>query len=325
MIRELVRLIAFLLLLCLLAGFALISCGTSKTDDQDGPITIVATIFPVYDWIRNILGNNPSSIELIFLLDSGSDLHNFQPSVRDMLHISTCDLFVYVGGESDEWVPNALKQASNKLIRAINLLEILGDRVKEEEYVDGMETETDDGEKSPDEHVWLSLQNAAFYTDYLCSAISELDPGNQTLYEHNRDLYKEKLGTLNQKYRDMVDHSEQKTILFGDRFPFRYMVEDYGLTYYAAFAGCSAESEASFATIANLAAKVDEFGLKAVCKIEGTRHQIAETIVQSTIMKDQKILVFDSMQSVTAKNVEDGLTYLGVMEKNYTVLQDALR
>ena len=320
------RLILILAVAVLALG-CLTACAGNGADD--GKLRIVTTIFPEYDWVMNILGDNPAGAEVTMLLDSGVDLHSFQPTAEDILKISSCDLFIYVGGESDAWVEDALRNAQNKNRVVINLLEVLGDKVKEEEVVEGMqgEDEEEEEEEEPeyDEHVWLSLKNASILTSAIGEKLSAIDPDNKSVYANNLFKYKQKLEELDGSYKAAVDAASVKTLLFGDRFPFRYLTDDYDLSYYAAFVGCSAETEASFETIAFLSKKVDECALHAVMTIEGTNHRIAETIVQNTATKGQKILALDSMQSVTARDVENGVSYLGIMEKNLDVLRDALR
>ena len=299
-------------------------------------ISIVTTIFPEYDWVREILGDKADSAEITMLLDKGVDLHSYQPTADDLIKISDCDLFVYVGGESDGWVDDALKNATNKNRKVINLLDVLGDSVKTEEVVEGMqETEHDhdhdhdededhEHEEEKDEHVWLSLKNAEVLVNAISAALQETDPDNKDTYAANADAYGQKLSALDAQYQKAVSAGTYKTLLFGDRFPFRYLVDDYGLSYYAAFVGCSAESEASFETVSFLAKKVDEGKLPCVLTIEGKNHKIAETIVQNTAGKNQKILTMDSMQSTTAQDVASGTTYLSLMEKNLDVLKQAL-
>ena len=326
----------------LMAG-SLSACGNVAVSDAAGEdrIQIVTTIFPEYDWVMNILGDNPAGAEVTMLLDNGVDLHSYQPTAEDILKISTCDMFIYVGGESDEWVEDALKEAVNGNITVINLLDVLGDSVKEEEVVEGMQEEEHDheegeahdeeehdheeGEIEYDEHVWLSLRNAVVLTEYISEKIRETDAENADLYKKNTDDYVAKLKDLDKQYTDAVSDSSVKTLVFGDRFPFRYMTDDYGLSYYAAFVGCSAETEASFETITFLAKKVDELSLHAVMTIEGNDHRIAETVVQNTKNKDQQILTMDSMQSTTSKDVEGGTTYLSIMDHNLSVLKEALK
>ena len=485
-------------------------CGkknNAETGESDpNKLSVVTTIFPEYDWVREILGGKAESTDLTMLLDNGVDLHSYQPTADDIVKISDCDLFIYVGGESDEWVKNVLKNAANRKMKVINLLEMLGDSVKTEETVEGMQedghdhghshdeqlTEDDikdrtlsdfagawkslhpyllngdldkfcqhraeededssttkdtylekyktswqcDAEKisingntitftyadgktvsaeytyagyqpklddegkirsvryqfettsadapkyvqfndhghepgeaehfhiyfgndgfdalmsgktnpffvkdalsvedildelmghdhgeEKDEHVWLSLKNAQALCVTLADALCAIDPDNKNTYIANAAAYRDKLAALDADYKAAVDGATHKTVLFGDRFPFRYLVDDYGLRYYAAFAGCSAETEASFETVSFLAKKVDELGLPCVLTIEGKNHKLAETIVQSTAGKNQKVLTMDSMQSMTSKDAANGATYLSVMEQNLSVLKEAL-
>ena len=499
------KITALLLALMMLAG-VLAGCGKPKDAGKAGKLKVVTTIFPEYDWVRAILGDKAENAEITMLLDNGVDLHSYQPTADDIVKISDCDLFVYVGGESDGWVENALKNAANKNMKVINLLEVLGDSVKTEETVEGMQedghdhghshdeqlTENDikdrtlsdfagawkslhpyllngdldkfcqhraeededssttkdtylekfkaswqcDAEKisingntitftygdgktvsaeytyagyqpklddegkirsvryqfettsadapkyvqfndhghepgeaehfhiyfgndgfdalmsgktnpffvkdalsvedildelmghdhgeEADEHVWLSLKNAETLVTAIANTLQELDSANKDTYAANASSYIEKLYALDGAYQSAVNGAARKTVLFGDRFPFRYLVDDYGLRYYAAFAGCSTETEASFETVSFLAKKVDELGLPCVLTIEGNNHKLAETIVRSTAGKKQKVLTMDSMQSTTSKDVANGATYLSVMEKNLSVLKEAL-
>ena len=180
-------------------------------------------------------------------------------------------------------------------------------------------------EKEYDEHVWLSLKNTKQLCNAIAEALEEIDPERADIYDANMVAYEEKLDDLDAQYQETVDNAKQKTLLFGDRFPFRYLVDDYGLSYYAAFAGCSAESEASFETISFLAKKVDELGLKNIMTIEKSDQKIAKTIIENTATKDQKILTLDSMQSTTSDDIANGETYLSAMEKNLEVLKEALQ
>ena len=298
-----------------------VACGTDKLA-QDKKIKVVATIFPVYDWTREIIGAD-KNFDLTLLMDKGVDLHSFQPSAEDMLKVSECDVFIYVGGESDEWVGDALKNATNKNMVVVNLMDALGNKVKSEEHVEGMEAEHDENhehELENDEHIWLSLKNAQVLCDAITDALAKAAPAQADTLKKNSAAYKEKLAALDQNYRDALATAQGKTLLFGDRFPFRYLFDDYGLKYFAAFAGCSAEPEASFQTISFLAGKVDELSLPCVMTIEDANHKIAETIIANSAAKNQKILVLNSMQGKV-----DGETYLSIMQKNLEVLREALK
>lgn len=263
------------------------------------------------------------------LLDKGVDLHSYQPSADDMVKISKCDLFVYVGGESDAWVDDALKSAQNKNMKVINLLDVLGNSVKEEEQVEGMQAEEEEKEgeeEGPeyDEHVWLSLKNAKTLCFSIADALCKIDSKNADVYKKNLNEYTKNLDALDKEYQEAVNSAKYDTLVFGDRFPFRYMVDDYSLKYYAAFVGCSAETEASFQTIKFLANKVDELGVTTLLTIEDPKHKIAQTVVENTKEKNQKILALNSMQSVTSDDVKNGETYLNVMQSNLDVLKQAL-
>ena len=257
-------------------AFAGIHTAEAKTTEEtDKKLNIVTTIFPEYDWTRVILGDRADDVNLTMLLDNGTDLHSFQPAVKDIMKVSSCDLLIYVGGESDQWIEDALESAQNKDMKTINLMEVLGDSIKEEETVEGMQESDhdhdhdheDEEEKEYDEHVWTSMRNAEVICDAIAETLEEMDPENKEIYQSNAETYKEKLSALDEEYQEKVDSAKQKTLIFADRFPFRYLVDDYGISYYAAFSGCSAESEASFKTITFLAGKVDELGLKDVFTI----------------------------------------------------------
>ena len=302
--------------------FTFMSVGASAAEGKK--LSVVTTIFPIYDWIREVVGDH-DNVEITMLLDSGVDLHSYQPTAQDIMKIATCDVFVYVGGESDEWVEDALGEAVNPNMVVVNLMDALGDDIKEEEIVEGMEAEeASEDEVEYDEHVWLSLRNAQKLVKALASALGEADPANAGTYAANADAYNEKLAALDAEYDAACKAADFDTVLFGDRFPFRYLVDDYGLNYYAAFVGCSAESEASFETIVFLAGKVDELGLSTVLTIEGDNHRIAETIVSNTQAKHAKVLAMDSLQATTGDDAKNGTTYLGAMEANLEVLKQAL-
>ena len=356
------KFLAIMLSLMLLTGlFPCAGVAESK------PLTVVTTIFPIYDWARQIIGENGNT-NLVLLLDNGVDLHSYQPSAQDIMTISTADLFIYVGGESDEWVEDVLESAMNPDLVSISLTEAMGEDLKLEEIVEGMEHEHDhdhdheededhdheededhdheededhdheededhdhdhededhEHEEEYDEHVWLSLRNARKLTAAIAKALAGIDAANAETILANAADYDAKLQDLDARYAEVVQNASLKTVLFADRFPFRYLADDYGLTYFAAFTGCSAESEASFATIAFLAGKADELNLPAVLTIEGGNRKIADTVITTASNPDRKVLTMNSMQSVTAEDVENGMTYLAMMEENLTALKEAL-
>ncbi len=489
---------SFLIAFAILASLSIPSFA--QTADK---LDIVCTTFPQYDWVMNVLGDRAADANVTMLLQNGVDLHSYQPTASDIAKISACDLFIYVGGESDAWVDDVLAVAANPNLAAISMLASV--EAKEEEIVDGMEngdhdhgdedfaeadvtdraltdfagdwqsiypfladgslaemiehnaeekgmTEeeafafyengfktdvdriaidgdtitfysgdssvsaqyeaagfqiltADDGSLSVryqyeaagdasgapryvqfgdhgheskkaehfhiyfgdesfeallstdkfftyfpsamtgaeiaeemlahghshdeeeveyDEHVWLSLRFAQTITQAIADKLAALDPDGAERYQANAAAYIAQLSDLDARYQAMVDSAARKTVLFADRFPFRYLADDYGLSYYAAFVGCSAETEASFETVAFLAGKVDELSLPVVLVIEGATHKIAETVVSETKANHAQILVLNSLQSVTGEDVAGGETYLDVMEDNLVTLTQAL-
>lgn len=322
-------------------------------------ISIVCTTFPQYDWVKNILGEEAERFNVTLLLDNGVDMHSYQPAVKDIATAGSSNLFIYVGGESDTWVEDALKEAKNKDLKAINLMETLGNSVKEEEVVEGMQEERKslghsheksskekqeqtqkeshensqeingqkeaaDEEPEYDEHIWLSIRNAEIMVKNIEKAIEQLDSDNAKVYQNNAENYIKKLDTLDKQYANTIQNAKYKAILFGDRFPFRYMADDYDLKYYAAFAGCSAETMAGFETVTFLAKKADELRLPVILTIENSDGRIAEAVKSNTTKKNQKILAMNSLQSVTKEQIADGITYLQVMQENLSVLSEAL-
>ena len=366
---------AAVVMAALMTTVTMAGCGSSagtenaSAETNSSKLSVVTTIFPEYDWVKEIAGMNEDSvdksaadnIDLTMLLDNGVDLHSFQPTAADIARISTCDIFIYVGGESDAWVDDTLKEVKNKDMKVINLLESLGDSIKEEEVVEGMEEEDEEhedeasdedadhehedadhdevateedadheghhheeGEIEYDEHVWLSLKNTQVLTKVIADALMEKDANHADAYRKNLEAYDQKLTELDKEYAKAVEEAKVDTILFGDRFPFRYLTDDYGLNYYAAFVGCSAETEASFETIIFLSGKVDELKLPAICVIENSDGKIAETVKENTKTGDQEIVTLNSLQATTSKDVEEGATYYSIMKENLDSLKKAL-
>lgn len=298
-------------------------CSCSEKTEVSQGIQIVCTAFPQYDFVKNILGSE-SGITL--LLDNGADLHSYEPTAQDIIKIGSADMFVYVGGASDSWVEGAIKSANNPELKSVSLMDLVD--TYDVEYIDGMEHsshEAHDGDHSEeDEHIWLSLRNAVTITNELCNIICEIDNKNAETYKANTEQYINSIENLDEEYKAVIESAKRKELLFADRFPFRYLTEDYNLGYYAAFAGCSSESEASFKTIAFLIDKTNELKLPAIIIIEGTdgtEGSIAKTVSDAT---QAKILTLDSCQSVSKADIENGTSYLGIMQNNLNVLMEAL-
>ena len=294
-------------------------------------ISIVCTTFPQYDWVKNILGEEAERFYVTLLLDNGVDMHSYQPAVKDIATAGSSDLFIYVGGESDTWVEDALKEAKNKDLKAINLMETLDNFVKEEEVVEGMQEERkslghshEKSSKEKQEQTQKESHENSQEINGHKEAIEQLDSDNAKVYQNNAENYIKKLDTLDKQYANTIQNAKYKAILFGDRFPFRYMADDYDLKYYAAFAGCSAETMAGFETVTFLAKKADELRLPVILTIENSDGRIAEAVKSNTTKKNQKILAMNSLQSVTKEQIADGITYLQVMQENLSVLSEAL-
>ena len=307
-------------LLVIIMAVMLMLTGCSTPSKDEGKVSIVTTIFPLYDWIREITyGIN--DVEITLLQDSGADLHNYQPTVADIVKVSECDIFVYVGGESDKWVEDALKTAVNPDMKVINLMDVLADRLFVEEEKEGMEKEDHREEEAEyDEHIWLSLKNARECVREIGKVISE-ETGDSGEVFKKTSSYINKLNRLDKRYQNLTEASALKVMLFADRFPFIYLFRDYGIDYYAAFKGCSAESEASFETVSFLAGKVSELQLNHVMILENGNRKLAETVIRNSSRADCSIDELNSMQSAV---LQDGVTYLEIMENNLKVLERVL-
>ena len=301
-----------------LAAFMLAGCAP-KQQQNTTKLKIVATTFPQYDWIREIIGKDNTNVDLQLLMKNGGDLHSYQPTAGDIANIADANLFVYVGGESDEWVDDALKEKTNKDMKVVNMMQTLGDDIDEEE--EGLEKESEDHEEIEyDEHVWLSLKRAQKIVKAIADELVELDPTNAKKYQANAEAYIAKLSALDKSYESTVNTVKDKTWIFADRMPFHYLAKDYGITTYAAFNGCSTETNASFDTIVTLAKYVDEFGINHIMTIEGSDHKLAKAVIENTAEKNQEILTLNSLQSVSQSDIDKGLTYYGAMEENLKVL-----
>ena len=309
------------------------SVAESKSEETK-KLSIVTTIFPAYDWVKQVVGDN-KNVEISFLIDKGVDLHSYQASAADIAKITDSDLFVYVGGDSDDWAEDIIKENPN--LNYINMVDSIGEAALAEELVEGMqdeeehdneseehaneEGEHEEGEEEIDEHVWLSIKNAETIVSAIEAKLAEIDPDNKAEYEKNANDYLAKLDELDKEYKDTLSSIQNKTIIVGDRFPFRYLVNEYGIKYYAAFKGCDAGSEASFETVKFLANKMDELNMTDIFIIDGSKGDLAKTIVENTKDKNAKVLVLDSMQSTKSS---DNASYLDIMKKNLEVLKEVL-
>ena len=299
------------LIITLFLGVALIVVFNNKAK-QSEKLSIITSNFPAYDFARAVAGDRA---EIKMLIKPGAELHDFEPSPQDIIDIKNSDLFIYTGGESDEWVESILDDTTNTLqmMDSVNTLQ--------EEIIEGMESEDED-EGEDDEHVWTSLRNAIKIIHSIRDELSEISPENQGYFEENAKAYIDRLSELDTSYQYIVKNAKRKTLVFGDRFPLRYFVEDYKLDYYAAFPGCAEQTEASSKTIAFLIDKVRKEKIPVVLKIELSSDKTAQTIADET---GAKVLTFNSAHNISAEDFTKGITYADIMESNLAVLEEALQ
>lgn len=310
-------------------------------------VTIVCTTFPLYDWTMNILGE--AEAEVILLLNNGTDMHSFQPSAQELIQIADCDILIHVGGESDSWLEDALEAQPNEERIVVNLMDSLGDAVKEETFTEGMQTEhthadgsvhegehenegtqegavSVSGELNPvglDEHIWLSLRYAQSCCTIIEDALCQVLPQNEGQIRQNGFGYRNALQALDVEYSVLAKKMVDDILLVADRFPFLYLAEDYGITYYAAFPGCSTESEADFETVIALTEKINEYEIDTIFITESGTDTLAKTLMNNATYQGQNIQTLHSLQVVYQSDIANGCSYLGYMEENLSVLQEA--
>ena len=293
----------------------LLLTGCSKQTNSDNKLSIISTSFPGYDFARAIT-KDIDNIQVKMLLKPGSESHTYEPTPKDIIDIKNSDIFIYVGGESDEWVSNILENIDSNKTKIIKLMDITD--IVSEEVIDGME---DTEEIQYDEHVWTSPINAITITNKLKDEIINIDKNNKKLYEENANNYIDKLYDIDNSIKDIVMNAKRKEIVFGDRFPFRYFVDTYNLSYYAAFLGCSEQTEASSKTIAFLINKVKEDNIPVIFHIELSNGKMAETISAAT---GAKVLEFHSAHNISETDFNNGITYIDIMNNNIEALKGAL-
>ncbi len=326
---------------CILISVGLVTgCGgtegsgsRARGQQDDGKISVVTTIFPQYDFVRQIAGDQ---VELKMLLKPGEETHSYEPTPQDIIAIQNSDVFIYVGGENDAWVEEILESMPDSDMATLKLMDCV-DTVEEEE-VEGMQSEPGhsheeeeahvyEGEEEAhsvheiDEHVWTSPENASAIVGEIRDILIKEDPSNSGIYEENAAEYQERLAELDQEFRDVVGSAKRNLLIFGDRFPFRYFADAYGLDYYAAFPGCASDTEPSAATMAFLINKVKEEKVPAVLKMELSNENIANAIAEAT---GTEVRTFYSCHNLTAEEFENGETYLSMMQKNVETLKEVL-
>ena len=300
--------------------FGLSACRQNKNTaarNANGKTNITTTIFAPYDFVRQIAGDR---VNLSMLLPPGSESHSFEPSPRDIITIQNSDIFIYIGGESDAWVSRILKSMNTDKMKILALMDAVD--VVEEETVEGMEEDNDDGgETAYDEHVWTSPKNAILIVRAITTLLCEADAANADLYNKNADAYITELTDLDNAFKKVTANAKRKTIVFGDRFPFRYFADAYGLEYFAAFPGCSTETEPSAATVKFLINKIKAEKIPVVFHIELSNEKLAETISGET---GAKKLLLHACHNIAKQDFNSGTTYLGLMRSNVKNLQEAL-
>ena len=322
--KRFISLSFIILLLAAVSAGCKSGIKTESAADSDAgseKISVVTTIFPQYDFTRQIAGDKA---DVTMLLAPGSESHSYEPTPQDIIKIQNCDIFIYVGGENDVWVDSILESVGQSKIQIIKLLDYvdpLGEELKE-----GMEPEEEaPGEANDgieyDEHVWTSPQNAVLMTNVIRDVLCYVDESNADFYKANAGEYVEQLNSLDAEFRKVIESAKRRTIVFGDRFPLRYFTECYGLDYWAAFPGCSGETEPSAATVAFLTDKVKAEKIPVVFKIELSNGNVARSIAEAT---GAKVLTFYSCHNLSKQEFEDGATYLSLMRKNVESLKEAL-
>lgn len=311
----------FAILIALSLALSLAACGEAPEADNGG-ISVVATTFAPYDFARQLVGDMGT---VSMLLPPGSESHSYEPTPKDILEIQNADVFIYVGGESDAWVTDVLESVGEG-VRAVTLMDCV--ELLEEETVEGMEAEVHDHEHGEeghedeyDEHVWTSPRNAALICEKIAAALCEADPANASVYNANLAVYSAELAKLDAAFTAIVAHGARKTIIFADRFPLLYFARAYGLTYYAAFPGCSEDAEPSAATVAFIIDKVREEDIPVVFHVELANEDMADIVCDETgAVKRQ----FNACHNVTRAQFNAGVTYLDLMWENTEVLKEAL-
>ena len=300
------RLLSLLMTVVLL--LSLFACTNNTPGNHTDKLKIIATIFPQYDFARTIGGQ---LCDISMLVTPGTETHSFEPTASDIIELSDCDLFICTGGESDSWIDSMLKNINNPDMTVISLMDCIE---QEDEHTDHNHSHTD-------EHVWTSPINAITISEEICKVMCEKDSLNAEIYKENFSSYKEKLTELDKIFRDITEKAPRNTLVFGDRFPLTHFAEEYNLNCYAAFSGCSDDTEASAATVATLIDKVNAENIPVILKIELSSDNIATTIQKET---GAQIRTFYSCHNISKDDFENGETYLSLMEKNTETLRAAL-
>ncbi len=311
----------------LLAGMMLLGglSGCSAPAEQEEGLSVVATIFPQYDFAQQVMGGDDN---LTMLLRPGQEVHSYEPTPQDIIAIQNCDLFIYVGGESDAWIEDVLDGMDTSNMVILSLMDVVDPLEEDTENVlenpeehDHQEDGTHLHEEEYDEHVWTSPKNAMLITQAICDALCEIDPDNAGQYQANTADYLTQLEALDAAFQEVIGDAGRDTLFFGDRFPLLYFVREYGLNYYAAFPGCASETEPSAATVARLIDLAREEEAPVVYQIELSNGNIARSIADSS---GARVETFYTCHNITADDFNAGETYLSLMQRNVESLKEAL-
>ena len=321
--KKILNICIVLVVLCV---FVVTFSGCTNNKEEENlsgeKLSIITTIFPQYDFARAIGGDK---VDVKMLLSPGVESHGFEPTLQDISNIGKSDLFIYVGGEGDEWVGDVLETVNSDKLKTISLVDTV--ETVEEELVEGMEEHEEEEEEHEeegeiDEHVWTSPRNAIKIVNKICETLSEIDSENAEYYKNNADNYIKELEQIDSDLIEIVQNARIKTLVFAERFPFRYLAEHYGLKYYAAFPGCSSNSEPSLATINLLVEKVKEENVSKVFYIEFSNGAVADTICQMTGATKAEL---HSCHNVSKEDFNNGVTYIDLMKRNVETLREALK
>lgn len=326
--KKLVSIFLSTVIICSL--FSISGCGKNeKVQKSDGKISIVTTIFPYYDFVRQLAGDKA---DVRLLLSPGSDPHSYEPTPSDIVAIENCDLFIYNGGESDEWVDGVLSSIENKNVKVMKMMEYVTlrheqsmdhnhEHAEHEDMDDNDEGHDHEEGEEYDEHIWTSIRNAERMSASIADELISVDSKNSDYYNEKKADYISSLDSLDKKFTEVANNKKRDTLVFGDRFPFLYFVSDYDLGYECAFPGCSHETEPSTAVVSHLIDFTRENNIPVVFYLELSSGKIAQIISEDS---STKTMQFSSCHNVTKEDFENGATYISVMEQNLEALKEAL-
>ena len=326
--KKLVSIFLSTVIICSL--FSISGCGkTEKVQNSDGKISIVTTIFPYYDFVRQLAGDKA---DVRLLLSPGSDPHSYEPTPSDIVAIENCDIFIYNGGESDEWVDGVLSSIENKNVKVMKMMEYVTlrheqsmdhnhEHAEHEDMDDNDEGHDHEEGEEYDEHIWTSIRNAERMSASIADELISVDSKNSDYYNEKKADYISSLDSLDKKFTEVANNKKRDTLVFGDRFPFLYFVSDYDLGYECAFPGCSHETEPSTAVVSHLIDFTREHDIPVVFYLELSSGKIAQIISEDS---SAKTMQFSSCHNVTKEDFENGATYISVMEQNLEALKEAL-